>query len=574
MRAKARKILALVARDPSQTDVDTVLTEFTIKFLLTGCAHLVSALMSSLPDKTDKSHLYWVIVYFMKPITELRISYVHIRSLVSADLLMLLTYEASRLVGVGANQLSSPTERFHCQRQLHMLTNAVREILLGMQAVKAYASDEHRALIDRTQCQVGDLSQFRQLPVLLIGQCSAHPASLPYLRDLVLTNHLLIGTQELVNKNFPLCSHVALFAEPGIIKHYTDLLRFHATNPPVLNDAIFTILHHVAGDVGRIELLIQPSVLRIFSDILTSQLPLLQDWLELIEHTIQRFIEKQGGPGRAALPADASIARSSTLGGPVLCLEEAVSESLQRLLVGGAGRLTAACGQLQRESGVTVSPRWALDKLRALELVSPQQYLELRERLVDGGDDESTPESPDRTWASPALDLTDPAARRQLLDHPAVGFLIDYARRELGVASLSWLQRELLEVCLARMRPSSTDVEPVPLFSHLHGKPSPLVPLAKAHVRAVNSAVFLRLLRLLRLQVPTTDCVYPTVPVSLPASYLFAVAQKVAPLDPASLKFDPAELSRAAPAACVVGAPRAAPCLVPHRAVSVLSLHT
>ncbi|XP_037076375.1 protein timeless-like [Pollicipes pollicipes] len=103
------------------------------------------------------------------------------------------------------------------------------------------------------------------------------------------------------------------FAEPGVIKHYTDLLRFHATNPPVLNDAIFTILHHVAGDVGRIELLIQPSVLRIFSDILTSQLPLLQDWLELIEHTIQRFIEKQGGPGRAALPADASIARSSTL---------------------------------------------------------------------------------------------------------------------------------------------------------------------------------------------------------------------------------------------------------------------
>ena len=41
--------------------------------------------------------------------------------------------------------------------------------------------------------QVGSLRQFRQLFLLLIGQCRLGPASLPYLRDLVLTNHLLIS---------------------------------------------------------------------------------------------------------------------------------------------------------------------------------------------------------------------------------------------------------------------------------------------------------------------------------------------------------------------------------------------
>lgn len=58
--------------------------------------------------------------------------------------------------------------------------------------------------------QVGSLRQFRQLLLLLIGQCRLDPASLPYLRDLVLTNHLLIATQELANKSFPLFSHIKL----------------------------------------------------------------------------------------------------------------------------------------------------------------------------------------------------------------------------------------------------------------------------------------------------------------------------------------------------------------------------
>ena len=35
--------------------------------------------MAGLPDKMDKSHLYWAIVYFMKPCTELRVSYPNIQ---------------------------------------------------------------------------------------------------------------------------------------------------------------------------------------------------------------------------------------------------------------------------------------------------------------------------------------------------------------------------------------------------------------------------------------------------------------------------------------------------------------
>ena len=104
------------------------------------------------------------------------------------------------------------------------------------------------------------------------------------------------------------------FAEPAIILRYTSLLKLYATNPPVLNDALFTILHHVVGDVGHIELLFQPSVLKTFSEILASELPLLQDWLDLIEYTIQRFIERQHEPSvRAILQSDAANDPANTL---------------------------------------------------------------------------------------------------------------------------------------------------------------------------------------------------------------------------------------------------------------------
>jgi len=89
--------------------------------------------------------------------------------------------------------------------------------------------------------------------------------------------------------------------------------------------------------------------------------------------------------------------------------------------------------------------------------------------------------------------------------------------------------------------------EPVPLFSQRYGLPCPLVPFTKQQVRAVNSPLFLRLLKAVGLQVPTAESVYPLVPTTLPAAYLFSVAQRLAPLDTASLKFDPALLEKMVP---------------------------
>jgi len=110
--------------------------------------------------------------------------------------------------------------------------------------------------------------------------------------------------------------------------------------------------------------------------------------------------------------------------------------------------------------------------------------------------------------------------------------------------------------------------EPVPLFSQRYGLPCPLVPFTKQQVRAVNSPLFLRLLKAVGLQVPTAESVYPLVPTTLPAAYLFSVAQRLAPLDTASLKFDPALLEK-----MVLGLPAEVVYLMYGRCVDALHWH-
>ena len=72
---------------------------------------------------------------------------------------------------------------------------------------------------------------------------------------------------------------------------------------------------------------------------------------------------------------------------------------------------------------------------------------------------------------------------------------------ELGPEVLSWLQSELLEVCAARLSVTAPPPEPVALFSQRRGRACPLAPMTRRQIRAANTPLFLRLLRVLRLQV-------------------------------------------------------------------------
>ncbi len=57
------------------------------------------------------------------------------------------------------------------------------------------------------------------------------------------------------------------FATVDVMRHYGYLLETFRSNPEHLNDALFTMMHHISGDLNQPEALYIPHILKAFSDI-------------------------------------------------------------------------------------------------------------------------------------------------------------------------------------------------------------------------------------------------------------------------------------------------------------------
>lgn len=92
--------------------------------------------------------------------------------------------------------------------------------------------------------------------------------------------------------------------------YYGILLEDFDNNGEFVNDCIFTMMHHIGGDLGQIGVLFQPIILKtysriweadyelcdvsfvgiVLSSLLYFYLFLQQDWSDLIEHVIHKFM--------------------------------------------------------------------------------------------------------------------------------------------------------------------------------------------------------------------------------------------------------------------------------------------
>ena len=53
-------------------------------------------------------------------------------------------------------------------------------------------------------------------------------------------------------------------------------------------------MHHIAGDLDKPQILFLPSILQSFSKIWEQGLQICEDWVDLIEFIIQKFIQTMG----------------------------------------------------------------------------------------------------------------------------------------------------------------------------------------------------------------------------------------------------------------------------------------
>ena len=91
---------------------------------------------------------------------------------------------------------------------------------------------------------------------------------------------------------FNMTDHVIQFANAETMRHFGSLLEEYERNTPFLNDCIFTLMHHIAGDLARPQTLFLPSILKSFTKI--RRLNISGDWKDLIEFTIQKYIMEVG----------------------------------------------------------------------------------------------------------------------------------------------------------------------------------------------------------------------------------------------------------------------------------------
>ncbi|XP_042227111.1 protein timeless-like isoform X2 [Homarus americanus] len=291
---------ALLHHHPTADDISNLLKEFTVDFMLNGYSNLLQGLrlqvMLPYQIDLDKSHVLWLITYFLRFAVELDLELSQICPVLSVDVVSYLVYEGvvmqeelERAVRGGEENLLPHV------RRLHLVVTALREFFVAFDVCmkKDQSLFDTRHLV-RIKDDLGQLVEVRQLFVLLIRLYRPGVLNLNYLQDLITTNHRFLTTQEASSPTLPsdqafdIVNHIKQFATMDIMRQYGRLLENFNINDETVNDCIFTMMHHIAGDLRNVNVLLQPVILRVFLRIWKEGFELCVDWADLIEYVLRK----------------------------------------------------------------------------------------------------------------------------------------------------------------------------------------------------------------------------------------------------------------------------------------------
>ncbi|EFX87203.1 putative TIMELESS/TIM-1 protein [Daphnia pulex] len=297
----------VVEYKPTDESTLILLKGFTINFIRQGYNTLVGQLHQQMLKQhgdahfqlLDKSHFLWLISYFLPIASRLELSVEHLKDVLTIDLLCYLTWETvQQTEELEINAFQHSVDLKPCVRRLHLCVKAIREYLKTLERFSrpltsrnANAPDN---LITRLGGYVPAIRDLRQLFLLQLRQFDPVVQSRRYLLDVIATNHILLLALERSTAgqssrgSFDISQHLTQFCSEMIVDRYGTALEDFQTNGPFVNDCILTILHHVAGDLGRADLLCRPVILRPFSKIWAAEFNMCDDWNDLIELIIKK----------------------------------------------------------------------------------------------------------------------------------------------------------------------------------------------------------------------------------------------------------------------------------------------
>ncbi|XP_030384634.1 protein timeless isoform X2 [Scaptodrosophila lebanonensis] len=561
----------LVQHMPTNEDISNLLKEFTVDFLLKGYNYLVEELHMQLLTYAkipiDTSHFFWLVTYFLKFAVQLELDIEHINTILTYDVISYLTYEGVSLceqLELNARQEGSDLKPY--LRRMHLVVTAIREFL---QAIETYnkvthLSEDDRAHLRQLQIQISSTSDLRCLFVLLLRRFNPSIHSKQYLQDLVVTNHMLMLILDSAAKldggqSIKLSDHISQFATLEVMHYYGILLEDFKSNGEFVNDCIFTMMHHIGGDLGQIGVLFQPIILKTYSRIWEADYELCDDWSDLIEYVIHKFMN---APPKSPLTIPTTslteMTKEHNQEHTVCSWSQEEMDTLYWYYVQSRKNndVVGKIVKLFKNSGNKHKSRISIiQQLLQQDIITLLEYDDLM-KFEDAEYQRTLLTTPTSNTTESGIELKESAYGKPSDD---IQILLDLIVKEHKAQHLVWLQQLLLECCYIKLslksngnssnelRYSEPIMEPVAYHYICKQKSIPLVQWNNEQSTTMLYQPFVLLLHKLGIQLPAdAGSIFARIPDYWTPETMYGLAMKLGPLDKLTLKFDATELEETA----------------------------
>ncbi|VVC44778.1 Timeless protein [Cinara cedri] len=295
---------------PSQECISYFLQKFTVDFLQNGFNTLVDEIYNLVTTTThqciDSSLYFWILTYFCRFCKLNKINLKSVRGIVSLKLISYIVQEGFKVSEqlMIAKHNKSPAINL-LVRHLHLVIMAIKEVIKTIEFYRLTAEgfpffveiikDIKNSGNNSTESINTWAKDLKSIFVLLIHQYDSNIQVIDYLQDLIVANHMIISLFD----NFKNCwnfsdsitAHIKKFAAYDIMFNYGTVLQNYKKNDAVVNEAVFTMMHHIIGEVENTTVLFQPTIMKTFLKIYEEENEVYQRWSDLIECMIHMFLQ-------------------------------------------------------------------------------------------------------------------------------------------------------------------------------------------------------------------------------------------------------------------------------------------
>ncbi|GAB1600996.1 protein timeless-like isoform X2 [Argonauta hians] len=483
-----------------------ILKVFNSQFIRVGFAPLITDLKEILLSKNcslDGSYFMWLLIFFLKVARSHEMNFAYIRDVVTVDTIGFLVYQGvdthEELILSGKKKIETATKK----KRLHFTVASIKEML---KTIEMY--DNHMSILlsrDDTQrlqnikCNLLNMTDLRQMFLLLIRTWENQ--SYTFLRDLIVTNHsfLLLLDQWHRNapstQNFEMIQHINQFATIDVMQRYGSLLEYFNKNSPCVNDSIFTMMHHVAGDCKRPEVLMQMPILKLFTELCDDEKSISNEASDVMEYVMHKFM--------VTASEDPSLCAKY-----LFSMDSNTNVDMDQSSVDDYKSDVSMCSNTDFSPlthGAACPNAIYLNDFTELEKEDDEEK-ELLERQI-----------------------------QNLSSNCIIQLCIGKLYEKKMSYQLLWLQTVLLETYFVKYVETTNSKnqmeEPVPLYYSLQNRSVPLVPYNDKQKVALEDCHFQTLLKFLGFCTSAdTGRIFPQIPVSWSIDQLMSKAQEIGPL--------------------------------------------